>query len=109
MRYCLKIMLSCDGIALLQGWEQSRGSRLELMTAGELKIPVVYLEPPVDASTLALLFEAPVHSDIPRYYERSFARLRQSGMDDRLLEDLALRETCTRYLDPHGFEYIDRA
>ncbi|MDR2186373.1 MAG: DUF4406 domain-containing protein [Treponema sp.] len=108
MRYCLKAMLDCGGIALLRGWQHSRGARMELTLAGQLKIPVVYLEPPVDESALALLFGTPVCSDVPRYLERRIAALEANGCDEALIRDRALYETETRYLDPHGFEYIDR-
>jgi hypothetical protein len=82
---------------------------MELALAGELKIPVVYIEPPVDASTLALLFKKPVRSDIPRYFESRIAAMEAKGFDEACIEDRALAETANRYLDPHGFEYIDRA
>jgi hypothetical protein len=108
LRYSIMAMLSCDGIALLQGWENSQGCRLELSLAGQLAIPVVYLEPPVDTSIISLLFQLQVYSDIPRYFEKRLVRLEAEGRDEVPWEALALVETGNRFLDPHGFEYIER-
>jgi hypothetical protein len=38
-------LLACDAIALLPGWENSKGARLELHIATELGFEVVTLEP----------------------------------------------------------------
>lgn len=40
LRYDLIEMLKCDGVALLDGWEESRGARLEYNTAKELAIEI---------------------------------------------------------------------
>lgn len=40
LKYDLIDMLRCDGVAMLDGWEESRGARLEWNTAKELNIPV---------------------------------------------------------------------
>jgi nucleoside 2-deoxyribosyltransferase len=108
LRYCIKAMLSCDGIALLQGWENSQGCKLELSIAGQLKIPVVHLEPPVDSSIVRSFLEMPIYSDVPRYFQNRFAQLEAEGRDEMTWEDIALVETCNRFLDPYGFEYIER-
>jgi hypothetical protein len=108
LRYCIRAMLTCDGIALLQGWEHSIGCLLELYLAGRLKIPAVYLEPPVDFSIINLFLDAPVCSDVPRYFENRLTALEAEGRDELNWEDTALIETCNRFLDPHGFEYIER-
>jgi hypothetical protein len=107
LRYSIRTMLSCDGVALLQGWENSRGCRMELSLAGQLKIPVVYLEPPVEPSLIRLFLETPFYSDIPLYFENRIVRLEAEGRDERRWEDFALVETCNRFLDPYGFEYIE--
>lgn len=39
LKYDLIEMLKCDGVALLDNWEESRGARLEWNTAKELSIP----------------------------------------------------------------------
>jgi hypothetical protein len=44
MRMCVATLAVCDGIALLKGWQESRGSRCELNIAHILHIPVVYVE-----------------------------------------------------------------
>ena len=43
MRMALPQMLTCDTVALLPGWQKSRGARLELHVAGELGLQVVLL------------------------------------------------------------------
>jgi hypothetical protein len=40
MRQAINLMLKCDGVALLPGWKESRGARIEARLAGELGIPV---------------------------------------------------------------------
>jgi ribosomal protein L13E len=40
MRVVLKIMLFCDGVALLPDWQESKGARIEERLARELGIPV---------------------------------------------------------------------
>jgi hypothetical protein len=42
MRKDLAAMLTCDTIYLLQGWESSRGAKLERSVAVELKMEVAY-------------------------------------------------------------------
>jgi hypothetical protein len=102
MRRCVSLLAGCDGIALLQGWENSRGARLELNLADALKIPVVYIEPPFD-------IDGPDRfpGEVVRYFEARYARCIQKGYNEHFSEDLALHETANRYLDPHGFEYLD--
>lgn len=40
MKHDIPAMLSCDRVSLLDGWEKSRGARLEVFIARELGIPV---------------------------------------------------------------------
>lgn len=40
MKHDIPVMLSCDLVSLLDGWERSRGARLEVFIARELGIPV---------------------------------------------------------------------
>jgi hypothetical protein len=103
MRYCVARLAASDGIALLQGWEKSRGARLELELADALKIPVVYIEPPLDIEDDLSRFPA----ELRRYHIARHARCLENGFNDAFAEDCALAETVNRYLDPHGFEYID--
>ncbi|MDR2144608.1 MAG: DUF4406 domain-containing protein [Treponema sp.] len=105
MRYAVRAMLTCDGIALLRGWENSRGCRMELSLAGQLKIPVVYLEPPADTPAILALFD--LYSDVHRYFGNRIERLETEGRDAEDCKKIAFLETCNRFLDPHGFEYIE--
>lgn len=43
MREGLKVMLDCDGIALLPGWLDSRGARIETVVANACGLRVEYL------------------------------------------------------------------
>ena len=105
MRRCVKGLLDCDGIALLQGWQRSRGAKLELSLAQNLKIPVVYIEPPAARDDLTEAFIAA--PETLRYYNARLARFRQEGAEESLAEERAAAELANRYLDPYGFEYID--
>jgi hypothetical protein len=104
-RTCVGEMVRCGGIALLQGWQQSRGATLELKLAQELRIPVVHVEPPIDRASLADLFAAA--PEAARYYNARLEQFRKEGAEEPLAEGRALVELANRYLDPHGFEYIN--
>ena len=43
MRNALKMLLDCDEIAMLPGWEHSRGARMEFHIAATLGMKVRYL------------------------------------------------------------------
>jgi hypothetical protein len=43
LRQALTALLRCHQIAMLPGWERSRGARLEHLIACELGMPVTYL------------------------------------------------------------------
>jgi len=105
MRRCVGNLARCKGIALLQGWRRSRGAMLELRLAQELRIPVVHIEPPLDYEDLNELFAAAPES--LRYYNARIARFHGEGAEPSLAEDRATAELANRYLDPHGFEYMD--
>jgi hypothetical protein len=107
MRACLPRLAECDDIGLLQGWEKSRGARLEYFVAGELKIPVVYLEPPVDAFALSLMRSNGHFDELTRYFQTRYSRCIQRGYNGEFSEECAVYETANRYLDPYGFEYLD--
>ena len=108
LKYCIKKLVDCDGIAVLQRWEHSRGCLLELEIAGRLKIPIVHIAPPLDEWKLAEFSNQPVHSDIIRYYEKRYFQAEAALDASERAGDIALLETANRYLDPHGFEYIDK-
>lgn len=42
MRESLKMLLECDSILMLPGWEDSRGSSIEREIADVLKMPITY-------------------------------------------------------------------
>lgn len=42
MRRCIKLLVGCDAIYMLEGWETSDGAALEHMIAQELGIKVFY-------------------------------------------------------------------
>jgi len=105
MRRCVKELLDCDGIALLQRWQFSRGAKLELSLAQDCKIPVVYIEPPAGPRDLSEVFIAA--PETLRYYNARLARFRQEGVEESIAEERAAAELANRYLDPYGFEYID--
>jgi Asp-tRNA(Asn)/Glu-tRNA(Gln) amidotransferase A subunit family amidase len=44
MAISLAQLVTCSGIALLKGWEHSRGARLEAHVAAELEMEMIYLE-----------------------------------------------------------------
>jgi hypothetical protein len=43
LRACLAEVVKCDTIALLPGWEHSRGAKLEAYVAEQLKMPRMFL------------------------------------------------------------------
>jgi hypothetical protein len=105
MRTCIGELVRCGGIALLQGWQRSKGATLELKLAQDLHIPVVYVEPPTDYLGLSNLFTAV--PEALRYYNARLSRFQQEGIFESLAENRAIVELSNRYLDPYGFEYID--
>jgi hypothetical protein len=106
MKICVANLVKCDGIALLQGWQQSKGAALELKLAQELCIPVVYVEPPlaIDDSLGELFAAAP---EALRYFNARISQFNKEGAEEHLAEERALVELTNRFLDPHGFEYIN--
>ena len=53
MRVDVTYMVACSAVAMLPGWQQSRGARVEYLLACELGMEIL------DAETLAPLFAAP--------------------------------------------------
>jgi hypothetical protein len=54
LRADVKLLIECDAVAMLNGWEDSRGAKLEYLLARELALPVL------DAETLQPLQNPPV-------------------------------------------------
>jgi len=105
LRVCIGELVRCDGIALLQGWQKSKGATLELKLAQDLHIPVVYVEPPVDSLNLTELFTAA--PEALRYYNERITQFHCKDTEESLAENRATTELTNRYLDPYGFEYIE--
>ncbi len=40
MRICIPALLTCDIVALIRGWEDSKGTRLEVINAAAFKMPL---------------------------------------------------------------------
>ncbi len=105
MRTCVSELARCGGIALLQGWQQSKGAVIELKLAEDLHIPVVYIEPPAGPDYLTSIFA--VAPETLRYYNARLLQFQREGVEESLAEDRAVAELTNRYLDPYGFEYIN--
>lgn len=52
MRADLIALLQCDGIYLMEGWEQSQGARVEYLVARTAGLAIRYEVEPVDAPSL---------------------------------------------------------
>jgi len=107
MRTCVGELVRCGGIALLRGWQKSKGAALELKLAQDLRIPVVYVEPPVDSLDLTELFTAA--PETLRYYNARITQFHYEDTEESLAENRATAELANRYLDPYGFEYIENS
>jgi len=103
MKCCIPAMVMCDGIALLNGWQNSKGASLELNLAQDLHIPVVYIEPPLD--DLSDLFTAA--PETLRYFNARLVQFHNESVEESIAENRAIAELANRYLDPYGFEYIE--
>jgi hypothetical protein len=55
MRADIKALCDCDAIALLPGWERSKGAHLELHIAHRLNLDVVYTDRPNSLAALGVL------------------------------------------------------
>jgi hypothetical protein len=42
MRKDIDALLKCDSVHVLQGWEKSKGARLEIEIARQLELPITY-------------------------------------------------------------------
>jgi len=79
LRMDAAMLLQCDALALLPGWEESSGARLECLIAVELGLPVLDaetglpLDPPPRVMTVAVSPEA---------IRGAFARRRREGVLD---------------------------
>ncbi|MDR2663666.1 MAG: hypothetical protein LBC31_11780 [Treponema sp.] len=103
-RNAVQELAASDGIGLIQGWQRDPRCIFISALAGRLKIPAVYIQPPVAPEDIDGFYEQQFYSDIPRYYEQRITALERKGVENS--ENIALLETVHRYLDPEGFEYI---
>ena len=106
MRACVRELSECDGIALLSGWGGSRESLVEIRLANDLHIPIVFFEPPINE--LDVVCMEGINPEIYRYWVKLVTRWARSTPDDDIATDRSLAEISNRYLDPHGFEYIEK-
>lgn len=53
MRHALRMLLECEGVALLPGWQQSRGAVLEVTNARSLDMPLDTVEGWIKTITIA--------------------------------------------------------
>jgi hypothetical protein len=77
MRTDIRMLLMCDGVALLPGWEKSRGANLEWLIATELGMPVFDCGNLVGASDN--LYPMPVEETVTlraRHFAQTAAALR---------------------------------
>jgi hypothetical protein len=44
MRADIKMMMGCTHVAVLPGWEESKGANLEVYLAGQMEMPVKYVD-----------------------------------------------------------------
>ncbi|GLS13632.1 DUF4406 domain-containing protein [Hydrogenophaga electricum] len=54
MRADIKALCDCDAIALMPGWERSKGAHLELHIAHRLELAVVYVDRPESLQVLGV-------------------------------------------------------
>jgi hypothetical protein len=66
IRADVKALAECDAVAMLSGWQESRGARLEYLLARELSMPVM------DAETLLPLKKTPL-PDVYLFDKRGLA------------------------------------
>lgn len=99
-------LVTCDGIAVLAGWDSSRESRVELMIADALGIPVIHLEAPVNELDIVCLESA--NAEIFRYWSKLCASWEATEVSDEVANERTLVELTNRFLDPKGFDYIER-
>ena len=100
LRADVKLLIECGAVAMLSGWEDSRGAKLEYLLARELALPVL------DAETLQPLQSAPVPLV---YLHRLRIRWEQSDQEPESLLDEAKRITASDRHEDYGHPSQDFA
>ncbi len=100
LRADVALLVGCDAVAMLAGWEDSRGAKLEYLLARELGMPVL------DAKTLQPLENAPVPLV---HLHRLRIRWEESGEAPEAILDEAKRITASDRQEDYGHPSQDFA
>jgi len=100
LRADVALLVGCDAVAMLPGWEDSRGAKLEYLLARELGLPVL------DAENLQPLQSAPVPLV---HLHRLRIRWEESGQVPEPILDEAKRITASDRQEDYGHPSQDFA
>lgn len=83
LRIDVALLMQCDAMAVLPGWEESEGARLEYLLARGLRIPVI------DVATMQLLANAPDPSVVLKRHDPGPKRLLSTNREQRKQQPIA--------------------